>query len=439
MAGTGTIPALYAGSARLDRLPIGRWHRRLVALVGIGAFFSLYEIFLAGVLGATLATRWRLGATGAALVIGAPFIGMFAGAIVLGRMADLAGRRRVLLVNVAIYAAFSLASAAAPNLETLVVLRVLGGVGIGGELVLVDTYLAELLPRRARGRYMCLAYTLGTVAVPIVAVAGARYVADQELAFAGWRWLLVAGGIGALVLFALRRPIPESPRWLASVGRGAEADRIIAAAEEQAGDLPEPDEISPRPPAFMRQRAGMLSAFQALWSAGYYGFAMLAPLVLVSRGFSVVDSLGYAALSYAGYPIGAALALALVERHERRTLIIGSALGVALFGVVFGMAANTGLIVAAGFLLTMCGSILASGSHVYQAELFPTSVRGSATGLTYSVSRAMLALLPFVGSSLISGFGANPVFACSAAALVAVALMLSAIGPYTTGRSLEEI
>jgi putative MFS transporter len=453
-AATATVTSVQDAASRLDRLPICAWHRRLVILVGIGTFFDLYEVFLGGVLGTSLAARWGLNSTDKASVISSGFIGMFAGAIGLGVLADVFGRRRMFLINLGIYSVFSLAAAAAPNLSSLVALRIIAGLGLGAELTLVDTYLAEFLPRRTRGRYISWAYTLGFIAVPVVALAGARLVAGHDLAFSGWRWLLIFGGLGAFVLWVLRRRLPESPRWLATHDRAAEAERVVEAIETEVRsmtgrDLPPARRVPDEPAVRLslrtmfgpiyRRRTVMLWIFQVLQTVGYYGFGSLAPIVLVSKGFSVVDSLGYAALSYIGYPIGSALSIPLMERYERKGLIIASALGIAGFGVVFGAAANTTLIVFSGFLLTVCSNVFSNAYHVYQAEIFPTRIRSSAIGIAYSLSRATSAALPFIAIAVLNHLGSTAVFVGAAVLMLALCLNVSVLGPVSTGRSLEQV
>ena len=138
---------------RLEALPLSAWHRRLTVLVGIGSFFDLYEMFLGGVLASILTAEWKLDATGKSLVIASAFLGMFVGANVLSVVADRIGRRRAFMINLVIYALLSLATGFAPNLPVFLVLRFASGIGMGAELVLVDTYLAEFLPARSRGRW----------------------------------------------------------------------------------------------------------------------------------------------------------------------------------------------------------------------------------------------------------------------------------------------
>ncbi|MGG2465144.1 MFS transporter [Streptomyces sp. RGM 3693] len=450
----GTTVGARVG-ARLDRLPPSRWHRRITVVVGIGAFFDLYEIFLGGVLAAVLAERWGLGHTAKSWVIAAGFLGMFVGANVLSVLADRLGRRRMFLVNLGGYALFSLAAAGAPDLGWLLVLRFLSGLGLGAELVLVDTYLAEFLPRAVRGRYLAHAYTLGFVGVPVAALLGARLVAGhQVLGVDGWRWLLVAGAVGAAFIQLMRRQLPESPRWLSVHGRQEEADRIVTdierrVAAETGGSLPSVPDTKDPPERKVslremfrgdhRRRTLMWWVFQVLQTVGYYGFGSLAPVVLTAKGYTVTDSLLYAALSYCGYPIGSALSVPLIDRIERRTLIIASALGIAACGLAFGFATATWAIVAFGFLLTVCSNVFSNAFHVYQTEIFPTGLRSSAIGIAYSLSRLTSVVLPFVALSVLNDLGAVAVFGGSAVLLVLLCLDVALLGPRSTGRSLERI
>ncbi|MGD3107443.1 MFS transporter [Streptomyces sp. YGL11-2] len=451
----GGTPVATRAAARLDRLPPSRWHRRITLVVGIGAFFDLYEIFLGGVLAAVLAAQWNLGHTAKSWVIAAGFLGMFAGANVLSVLADRFGRRRMLLVNLGCYSLFSLACAAAPNLSWLLALRFLASLGLGAELVLVDTYLAEFLPRAVRGRYLAYAYTFGFVGVPVAALLGARLVAGhQMLGIDGWRCLLIAGALGAGFLQLMRRQLPESPRWLVVQGRDAEARRIVAGIEERVASetgqslpsVPEAETVPERrvPLGEMfrgdhRRRTLMWWVFQVLQTVGYYGFGSLAPVVLTAKGYTVTDSLLYAALSFGGYPIGSALSIPLIDRIERRTLIIASALGIAACGLAFGFAAAPWAVVAFGFLLTVCSNVFSNAFHVYQTELFPTGLRSSAIGIAYSLSRLTSVVLPFVALTVLTDLGPAAVFAGSAVLMVLLCLDVALLGPRSTGRSLERI
>ncbi|MFI8791464.1 MFS transporter [Streptomyces sp. NPDC055105] len=464
-------------SRRLEVLRPGPWHRRLTAIVGVGAFFDLYEVFLGGVLAAALAEPWHLSHTQKSWIIAAGFLGMFVGANVMSLLADRFGRRQMFLVNLGMYSAFSLLCAAAPDVNWLVAARFLAGLGLGAELVLVDTYLSELLPTAVRGRYIAWAYTVGFLGVPLAALLGARLVAEHEIAgVSGWRWLLVAGALGAFCIQWMRRALPESPRWLEARGRRAEAEAVVARIEtlnepgtagarqvpaqrkaeaqahaesksESKSDSKSETETVPtvrvplrrmfQPP--YRRRTVMWWIFQVLQTVGYYGFGSLAPVVLAAKGHSTTASLGYAALSFCGYPLGSALSIPLIERFERRTLIIVAALGQAFFGLLFGFADAAWLIVGSGFLLTVCSNVFSNAFHVYQAEIFPTNLRSSAIGIAYSLSRLVSVILPFIALSVLDDLGATAVFAGSAVLMVLLCLNVGLLGPKTKGLALDAI
>ncbi|MDT5259793.1 MAG: transporter, putative metabolite:H+ symporter, partial [Mycobacterium sp.] len=144
------MPASIA--ARLDRL--SSWHRRMVLLIGLGSFCNLFEIALGSFLSVLLGAQWSLTTLDRSLIIGSIFLGEMFGSLLLAPLADRFGRRTLFRVNLLVYATLSAATAFAPNLGVFVLLRTLTGVGLGAELTLVDTYLAGLLPRASRGRYV---------------------------------------------------------------------------------------------------------------------------------------------------------------------------------------------------------------------------------------------------------------------------------------------
>lgn len=448
-----------AASSVLERLPVSGWHWRLVVLVGIGTFFDLYEVFLGGVLAPVLAKEFGLGSLGKSMVIAAGFAGMFIGANVLSIAADRLGRRRVFILNLLVYSVFSFAAAFSPNIETFLVLRVIAGVGLGAELVLVDTYLAEFMPAQRRGRMTAWAYTIGFLGVPLAALLGGRLVAREEfLGIDGWRWLLLFGGLGAVFIMAVRTMLPESPRWLESRGRPDEARAVVESVVAKVApgtvvaESPTPDTVADAGDdapsvaqalkiAFRdyRKRTVMLVIFQVLQTVAYYGFGTLAPLVLVGKGFEVTESLGYAALAFAGYPLGSLISVPLVERFERKHLIIASALGIAVCGIVFAASTNVAVIVLAGFLLTAVSNIFSNGFHIYQAEIFPTAIRSTASGVCYSLSRATSTVMPFIAVPALAALGPVAVFSGSAVLIVLLCLDVGFLGPRSTGLALEQV
>jgi putative MFS transporter len=441
-------------ATRLDRLPITRMHLMAVLVVGLGIFFDLYEVFLAGTVSTALKDDFHVGEDQLKPLLASAFVGAFIGAVVMSRIADRLGRRRAFYLTLAVYSAFSVLAAFSPNVEMLIVCRFLAGLGIGGELPLCDAYLSDLLPARHRGRLIGWAYTVGFCGVPLAGFLALGIVPHSYLGVDGWRWMFLIGGLGAALCWVLRRRLPESPRWLEAMGRHEEADRIVRVFEESAhqGTVTPPRPQQPTAPATAekaplrqlvtppwRTRTVMLVIFQILQVFGYYGFGTLAPLVLASKGYDIVHSLTFSALSFVGYPVGSLLSVFVIERIERKYLIMLSAFGMLAFGLGFGYAHNTAMIVAFGFCYTLVSNLFSNAYHVYQGELFPTRLRATGAGGAYSLSRLASAVMPYVLLPLLMNHGANAVFVFIACAMTAVIVNIGLLGPRTTGRSLEEL
>ena len=439
-------------AARLNRLPPTAVHRHATIIAGIGSFFDLFDIFLAGVLGTVLTQQFHLTRAALPPIIASSFVGMFFGATMLGRFADARGRRTAFLVNLGIYSVFTLLGAFSPNVAVLIVTRFLAGIGIGAELPLVDAYLSELLPARHRGRYTAWAYTLGFIGVPAAGVLARILVPRQPFGIDGWRWMFVAGSFGAAIVWMLRAKLPESPRWLESVGRSAEAEAIVSRMEHEAerlGALSPPSAgeaasfeqgryrmiFGPR----YRGRTLMLCVFQVFQTVGYYGFGTLVPTVLAAKGYSMVTSLTFTSLTFIGYPIGSALSLPIVERIDRRWLITGSAALMAMFGLALGSASAPLVILASGFLYTATSNIFSNALHIFQVEIFPTFARATAAGTAYGMSRLSTGAMPFVLVPILDRFGPTAMFGAIAGALAICIVDIALFAPATTGHALETI
>lgn len=435
-------------AARLNRLPITGLHRFVVAVVGLATFFDLYDLFLASTVSTVLHNDF--GASSAALkpLLASAFVGAFVGAITLGRLADRLGRRNAFLFTLSVYSLFTLIGAFSTNIWMLVICRFIAGIGIGGELPLADAYLADLLPARWRGAATAWAYTVGFCGVPAAGFLARGLAGSSPLGLAGWRWLFIIGGVGAIIVWLLRAGLPESPRWLVAVGRSEEAEQVMRRFERGAESLPEPVvSVAPesrvsigmllRPPWV--RRTVMLYVFQVLQTFGYYGFGTLVPIVLVSKGFSVTGSLTYFALTTIGYPIGSALSIPIIERMQRKWLIVASAIGMAVFGLLFGFSSSPVAIVAFGFCYTAISNLFSNAFHTYQGELFPTLVRATAAGSAYSLSRLATAAMPYILLSALTAWKAGGMFAVVAAAMVLLVIDVALLGPKTTRKPLEEI
>lgn len=438
----------------LDGLPVGPVHRKIVVAVGLGLFFEIYEIFLSSTISTALRHDFGVGGMVLKMVLASSFLGMFVGAALFGGLADRMGRRKAFLVGLGWFSTFSLLGAFAPSPALLLATRFLAGVGIGAVYPVADSYLADVLPKERRGRLAAYAYTCSYLAVPLAGFLSVWLTGRSPLGIAGWRWLLALGGAGAAIVFVLNRWLPESPRWLAGAGRLDDAHRALArfagASEVVVEHYREVDGplVPADPPrsqlrllrrAPYNRRLVMLVIFHLFQTFGYYGFGTLAALVLVNRGYSITSSMLFGAVSFLGYPIGSAMAIPLMARFERKFLLVGSIVALAGFGLMFATQSSAPLIVLLGFLTTATSNVFSNVYHVYQAEIFPTAVRATAVGWTYSLSRLSSGALPFVLIPVLDSDGSGAMFTVVAAALGVVIVAVLALGPRTSRRSLDDI
>ncbi|GIF14542.1 MFS transporter [Actinoplanes teichomyceticus] len=435
---------------RMDRLPVTALHRSMTAFVGAGLFFDYFDSNLSGTVSKVLQTQFAVGGTTLMLFLASGFIGQFVGSLVLGRLSDRLGRRRAFMLNLLTYSLFTLAGAFSPSAGWLIVTRFLAGLGIGAEQTLADCYLAEVLPPAKRGRLIAWAYSLAFCGVPAVGFTALWLAPRSWLGVAGWRWVFVAGALGTVAVWLLRRGLIESPRWLAARGRIAEADQLVRRLERQAGVVSEPlapvaaAGVDRRPPGYrVLFSAGQRGRTLVLWTVcllsvvAYYGFGTLAPQVLAVKGVDVVSGLGYTALTFLGYPFGSLLTVPVIDRVERRVLICGAAVLMAASGLGFGLSADPVAVVVFGFLYTLLSNVFSTASHVFLAEQYPTEFRTTATGAAYSLSRLGAGVLPFVMIPILQHGGAGLLFTVIAGAMAVLVVVVGLFGQRTTGLSVD--
>lgn len=457
---TGSASAVKAARTTLsnfmDDMPLGSLHWFVVTVAGIGLFFDMYEIFLVGSIGVALQTEygWNPQTLAFKLLLASAFIGMFFGASCLGSLADRIGRKKAFVLTFVWYSAFSLLGAFSVNAEMLVICRFLAGIGVGALNPIADTLLSDTLPKEYRGRLASWAYTISYIAVPMV---GFLAVWLNPLHFgniAGWRFILAIGSLGGVFILLVMRRLPESPRWLLAQGRVDEAHqtvaRFAAGAKVQVpllDDTVRPEDtrltlaerfaVLRKPP--YNKRYVMMAIFHLLQGFGYYGFGTLATIVVKSRGFEVTNSTLYVALSFLGYPIGSLLSTPLMNWVQRRTLVIVAIIAIAVFGLAFAYSDSSTLIVLFGLLTTCSSNIFSNAYHVYQSEIFPARVRSTAIGTTYSLSRVVSGLLPFILLPVLTSYGAGAMFGVISVVLLVVAIVIRSMGPLTTRRRQDDI
>lgn len=466
-----TPPSTVSISARIDRLPANSYTRNLVARVATGGWLEFYEMFMAGyialgLIGSGLFTEESGGyfdLHGYASFTASFFLGMFVSTVFLSRLADTYGRRATFTYSMLGYSLAAIGVAVSSSSAVIDVFRFVAGFAIGIQLINNDAYMAELSPSTMRGRYMSFGYIFVLTSVPVVALLSWKLVPRAPLGLDGWRWVMLIGAIGAIIVWVLRLGLPESPRWLAAHGRLEEADAVLTRVEDRVrdrvGTLVDPvpamaaaSSVRAAGPAdgstggwrevFGRRygpRTAMLSVFQFAQTIAVYGFSNWAPILLAARGFDIVHTLGYSFLIAIATPFGAVLATALAERVDRKWQLVYAAIGIAAFGTLFASAHATALVVIGGAGVTLCNNWLIGAFHPYSAELFPTRIRARATGFAFSWSRVSSIFVSYWIADLLAGAGEGAVFVLIGAAMIAIVVSVGLFGPRTNGKALEVI
>jgi MFS transporter, putative metabolite:H+ symporter len=463
--GDASIRQAAAIRARLDRLPITPHIWKLLLLISLGGCFEFYDLFLMAYIGPGLirsglftgASVSIFQLTGLASFVAATFAGLFVGTMVFGFAADRFGRRAIFTYSLLWYTAASAVMAFQATTHGILLWRLIAGVGIGVELVTIDTYVAELMPKEIRGRAFAVNQVVQFAAIPLVALVAWILVPLKPLGLDGWRWVVLIGSVSAVFVWFIRRKIPESPRWLIARGRLAEAESVVARLEERAWR-----ESKSKPESFVAAadsgeaaseqadfwrifqrpylgRTLMLTVFQLAQTVGYYGFSSWVPTLLIAAGIQTTASLQYSFVIAIFAPVGPLLVQRIADRFERKWQIVWSAICIGGFGLLFARQKEAIWLIVLGVILTCSNNWLSVAFHAYQAELFPTAVRAQAVGFTYSWSRFSAIFTSLMIGFFLHYFGVRGVFAFIAAAMLTVVLVIGIFGPRTRGLALESI
>jgi MFS transporter, putative metabolite:H+ symporter len=401
------------------------WSR--VALISLGGFLEFYDIFFTGYIAPGLVrsgiltptTPGLFGSTGIAGFVAAMFSGLFIGTALVSFVADRFGRRAIFTYSLLWYTVASVIMAFQHDVFGLNLWRFISGIGVGVELVTIDTYLSELVPANLRGLAFAINQAIQFCAVPVVALLAWLLVPRTPLGLEGWRWVVLLGAAGAIFVWWIRRRVPESPRWLAQKGPSGSFAEMW------------------RPP--YRTRSVMLIVFHLFQTVGFYGFSNWVPTLLIKRGIAITNSLRYTFIIAIAAPFGPLLAAAIADKLERKWQIVLSAFAVAISGLLFGQMNAAAWLIFFGVLLTLANNILSFSCHAYQAELYPTRIRALAVGFVYSWSRISVVFSSFLIGFVLDRAGVPGVFTLIAGSMLIVMLAIGLLGPPTNNRALETI
>jgi putative MFS transporter len=445
-------------TARLDRLALSRPHYKLLLIGGLGYSFDGMDGAVVAFLLPRIQELWGLSNASLGLVGSAAPFGFFFGAILSGWLGDRFGRKKVMLWALAFYCLMSVVAAMAPNFEVFLVARIFAGLGAGAESVIIAPFLSEFIPPKRRGWFIgTLAgfFSFGFVGAALIG----RFIVPMSED--GWRWAQVVTAIPILLLLWWRRSLPESPRFLISRGRIAEATEVVERFEQSVvqatGKQLTPLTSGNEEITKHEQKISIWNALKFMWSRAmrrrtaviwliwfvitfsYYGFFSWIPTLLVGRGITVTKSFEYSIIIYLAQIPGYFSAAWLNDRIDRKNTIALYLAGSALSAFWLSQSNDSGMILVAAATLSFFLNGTYAGVYAYTPELFPTWMRATGVGLASAVGRIGSILAPSIIGIFSVALGFGGVFVMTTVVLTIGVLGVVIFGASTAGKSLEDI
>ncbi len=438
--------------ARMERLHICSWHVRAGLAMGLATFFDAFGSLTIGYVLPVLAALWKLKPQQIGFLISAAFVGQIAGGLFFGWLAERIGRVRSATYAVAVYGVTSLLCALSGNFASLLVLRTIQGIGLGGEVPVGATYINEISRAKGRGRFFMLYELIFPTGLTGAAVLGFWLVPRY-----GWQSMFIIGGVaGLLSMFVIRR-LSESPRWLMAKGRFAEAEQVISEMEQSAEkggkSLAPPQPIAALPQATGKASwTGLFGGIYrkrtfVVWGLGIftyfvsYGFNTWLPTIYRTYyHLSVSNALLYGLLTNIVGLLGAFVCALLVDHLGRRISYVGAfTLGCIPLLALWRLGARTPrevfILSSVSFLFISANSML---FYLYTPEIYPTRLRSLGTGTASCWVRISSAIGPSIVGLTLAASGVAGVFLLFGV-MSAFGAVVALNATETTNRPLEEI
>jgi MFS transporter, putative metabolite:H+ symporter len=422
--------AAAALTARLELLPTSGWHVRARVIMGSATFFDAFNALSIAFVLPVLVPLWHIAVPQIGLMIAASYVGQLVGAIVFSWMAERYGRIPIAAAATTVFAVMSLACAAAWSFNVLLLCRFIQGIGVGGEMPVAAVYISELSKARGRGRFFLLYEMIFPIGLMVTG-----QVAAVLVPLLGWQTMFLIGGLpGLLIAFLLLR-LPESPRWLISKGRLAEAEVVVTQLEAasrkpgavMAAELPAATRMPERVPAPLSSRG----RWSELLSPAYRGRTLIVWMLWASA-FLIANSLNnwmptlYTTVYHLGVPealrtasmtnvaqvVLLLLCAMVIDRTGRKRWMMGAfGLGSMLLGVLaFGGTQHVSWVIILSTLsYGLIGSINAV-VYLYTPEIYPTRMRAIGTGVATSWLRVASAIGPWLIGVMLGAGGVESVF-----------------------------
>jgi MFS transporter, putative metabolite:H+ symporter len=432
---------------RFDNARFGKFHLLLMLLTGSCWSWAAYGVTVIGFILPALKTEWNVSSSALGFMAGIGMLGMLVGSVAAGTLSDRFGRRTVLAWIMIYLGMMFILSAMAGSFSILLILRFFTGMGLGAVLPTGGTLVSEFSPTRLRGTLLVLLNGFWGLGGTLAALVGYFLVLHT-----GWRPAMLFGGLAILSGLLIQWTLPESLRFLLSKGmieKAQKESKRIKFVEDS--NLPIQSHILPTLQSaiplsygiWSRRFARITLSLWVLWISLnflYQGVFVWLPTLLIGENNSITRSFLLSLIISLGQIPGTILVAYLADRFSRRRLIILSLGLLGFSAIIFSLSGNNAWVLTIGFLLMVFNGMAWGLAHPFSSELYPTSIRGTATGWATGIGRLGGVVAPMVVALVIqAGGGMTIIFSILAAAPILTMFILTGLKQETTGRSLEEI
>lgn len=437
---------------RIERLPKNKYLFSLGSILMLAFFFEAVDNGAIGYLLPIFAKEFKLDSAALGFLGSVSSIGTMVGGIIAGLITDKFGRKKVIIGSMILWGISGIFLANAWDLNSLMVFRVLLGIGLGAQVPVTIVMLSELVPSRMRA-----AYITGVYAMMPLGSAVAGLISYFVLPLWGWHWVVVIEAVPALAALLVWKLVPESPMWLGVTGRYEEADKIMSVIEgkiEKALGEPlppvqmptaEPSKAkAPKMPLseifswkYLRSTI-MISIWYPLGMAGGTGLTTWFSTLLVGKGFEITKSIGIVTLMTLGGALSVPFSRFLLEKVGRKWTVVIAGVVLAGSAYLYGAAASVTLVVVAGLFYNLCLYVAVQSNGLYAAELYPTRIRGTAIGYANAIGRVGAIFGPIAIGLIMNGYGLTPVFIFATSLYFIYSIAVAVLGRETRGIVFDE-
>ena len=454
---TAATPFHVAGNAevvaRLERLPVTARLMLLRVIVGVATFFDGYTVLAIAFAMPQLVTEWKLTPTEVGSIISVGYLGQLFGAVIFGSLAERIGRLKTLFITIVLFTSMDVACLFAWSGMSMMAFRFFQGVGTGGEVPVASAYINEFIGAEKRGRFFLLYEVIFPIGLMFAGMAGYFLVPIY-----GWKAMFIVGLIPSVLTIPLRWFMPESPRWLASKGRLAEANAVVKLLEDSAtkrGVVLQDPVVRP-----VDSKATARSDWRELFKGIYLKRTLMiwglwVCVYMINNGLvtwlptlykqvfhlPLQTSLAYGWITSSVGVIASIACALLIDKVGRKrwysvAFLVATAPLMALAWISTASAIQVLIFATAAYAVLQT---IAFSLYLYSAELYPTRLRAVGTGFGSAWLRAGSSIGPILVGTIVADLGIQYVFAAFAAVALVGGLVTLLFAIETKGRVLEEL